>query len=135
MSKQEEFDLCVVNNDIEKFTLLIKDKNVDPCFNNNKVMKIAAKFNYIEFVKILLKDPRVDPSENSNFAIKFARNPEIVKLLLKDPRVDPSEIIFSFSNSGDFEIVELLLNDSRVDPTLNNNLSIGARKSTPSIAA
>jgi len=122
MTKQEEFNNVIIDDDIEIIKTLLKDNRVDPSDRDNYAIKVASTNGHTETVKLLLQDDRVDPSDNNNMAIRWASNngcTGVVKLLLKDDRVDPSDddnfAIRGASNNGHTEVVKLLLKDSRID--------------------
>ena len=69
---------------------LLDDSRVNPRYDDNLAIAIAARQGHIEIVQLLLTDPRVDPSDANNRAIREAADAghlEIVKLLLENPKV------------------------------------------------
>ena len=73
-------------------TEMLKDKNVDPSYNNNHAIRGASENGYVELVKLLLSDSRVDPSTVDNWAIQEASRygyEQVGELLLRDEREDP----------------------------------------------
>ena len=90
MTKQDEFNNAVHNNDIKNATLLIKDNDVNPANNNNYAICEASKLGNFDIVVLLLKDERVDPSVNYNESTFWANNNEyynILEVIWKDQRV------------------------------------------------
>ena len=130
MTKQDELEDAMRNNNIKKVELLLKNKDVDPSINDNQAIIYASSVGYIilDIIKLLLNDPRVDPSENNNQAIKAASEngyTNVVKLLLQHPRVDPSSnnnyAINHAAYQGHFDVVKLLLKDERVKEKLQED--------------
>ena len=127
MTKQEQFDKAIWENDFNIVESLIIDQEVNPAANNNYAILTSSEQGYYDIVKLLLKDKRVDPSADNNKSILFAsRNGhyEIAKLLLADERVDPTKnylcslfIFLAFENNH-FDIIELLWNDKRIQNLL-----------------
>lgn len=112
---------AIIENDIEKVELLLKDSNFDPSYCDIFSINYACKNGFTEIVKLLLEDSRFNPSNNNSYSIIFASgngHTEIVKLLLKDSRADPSiddNYPIKKADIDDYtEIVKLLLKDSRV---------------------
>ena len=60
MTKQEEFNEAIINNDIEIIKTLLTDNRVDPSVNNNEAIRDASSNGHIEIVKLLLADSRID---------------------------------------------------------------------------
>jgi hypothetical protein len=62
------------NNDLFKackngskyVAMILKDRNVNPSFDNNLAFIEAIKKGHYDVVKILLQDARIDPSINNN---------------------------------------------------------------------
>jgi len=74
--------------------LLLKDRRVDPTFDNNYPIRIASCYGHYHVVKLLLKKGEVNPADMNNYALRMAGNDghlEVVKLLLSDPRVKPAK--------------------------------------------
>ena len=91
--QQKEFNLAIDNNDIKNVELLLKDKRVEPSYDNNKSILDASYNGHFDIVKLLLEDERVDPSQGNNEIIKrvcwgnWKQNADVVRLLLRDTRV------------------------------------------------
>lgn len=69
---------------------LIRHPNVNPGFNNNEPLRVAATWGNIEIVALLMKDEsgRVDVSADGYAALKAARGAKytkIIELLMSDP--------------------------------------------------
>lgn len=77
------------NGYIKLIKTILLDKRVDPSYNDNYLLYIAAIHNHLKLVEILLQDKRVDPSTSKNYTIKnsiFA-DEKITQLLWKDKRI------------------------------------------------
>jgi hypothetical protein len=69
---------------------LLKDRRVNPCDDNNALIRWASANGYLKSVRELINDPRVDPSDLNNWAIRVALRRDykyIVRELYKDIRV------------------------------------------------
>ena len=108
--------------------ILIKDKRVDPSYDDNDAIRGASYYGHVEVIKLLLNDGRTDPSSNYNQAIRFASEKgytEITNLLLNDGRADPSsdynQAIRYASQKGYTKVMKLLLDDGRCcyNPCMN----------------
>jgi hypothetical protein len=90
MNKQQIFDNAVDSNNIETFSLLLKDPEIDPSIQQNITLHFASAKGYTQMVKLLLNDKRVDPSSENNLAIikacKYDNN-EIINLLWNNKKV------------------------------------------------
>ena len=130
MTKQDEFEEAVLNNNFNQVELLLKNVNIDPSGNDGSSFRAAAKYGYTNIVKLLLNDSRVDPSEwnDHDYAFRSASENghlEIIKILLEDHRINPANvqnlaILESYSN-GHVNIVEILWKDKRIKNTLQND--------------
>lgn len=90
MTKQEEFEIAISNNDIKKVKYLLNNKSVNPADKKNIAILIASDQQNKQIIELLVQDKRVDPSVELNFAFFRAykkRNFYIMELLLKDKRV------------------------------------------------
>jgi ankyrin repeat protein len=134
--KNKSFIIAIHNNDIEQVKLLLKNKKINPSYDNNLAIRTATMNGGVDLVKILIKDKRVDPSDYDFFDSSiFGLSPiitssilghfDIVRLLLEDPRVDPSTqyncAISSAAYSKQYNIVDLLWQDIKIKNTLINN--------------
>ncbi|KAJ3254074.1 hypothetical protein HK103_007535 [Boothiomyces macroporosus] len=102
-----------------------------PSFNENMVLRFAAKSGHTNIVAFLLRDTRVDPTCLNQFPIRIAAQNghlETVKLLLQDPRVDPTAkedyAIRYAAYNGHFKIVQALLTNPNVNPASLDNSCI-----------
>jgi len=87
---EELFKNAILAHNINTLKYLINIKNVDPCFNNNYPIRLAAHNSCLEVVDFLLQYSNVDPSDLDNQAIINAydnKNTKIIKILSKDDRV------------------------------------------------
>jgi hypothetical protein len=127
MIKQKEFYQSILDNNIDIFKLLIKDRDVDPSKDDNWAIFNAIEYGYIDIVKLLLNDKRVNPNnsfkEHGNTIRQAAEynHIKIVELLLMDKRADPSlHGNIAIISASDEKIIKLLLNDDRVKKTLTD---------------
>ena len=93
MTKQEEFNQAVKDNDIKNVKLLLNDSMVDPSAADNYAIRWASYKGQLDVVKLLLNDPRVDPSDSNNQAIRVASDQghiDVVKLLWKNKKIKDS---------------------------------------------
>ena len=93
MTKQQEFNDAIVENNFNEIKLLLKEPTINISAHNNAPIQLASQLGYIEIFKMLLNDKRVNPADDNNFAIRIAsinKNNDIVLLLLKDKRVKNS---------------------------------------------
>ena len=97
MTKQEEFKLAIINNDISKVNSLLENTTSSLSRFNFYSYGFAAENGYTEITKILLKKSKIDPSCRNNIAIKLA------------------------SENKHTTIVNLLFNTKIVRDTLKNN--------------
>jgi hypothetical protein len=65
INKKKEFQEAVESNDLEKVTLLLKNKKYSPSYDNNLPIVYAAYKGYTEIFKLLLNDPRVNPNDEN----------------------------------------------------------------------
>jgi hypothetical protein len=69
--------------------MLLRDSNLDPSINKNRLIRHASKLGLKEMVEELLKDIRVDPAADNNDVIRTASecgHSAVVELLLKDKK-------------------------------------------------
>jgi hypothetical protein len=59
MTKQEELIIAIIHKDNNKLSELLKDVNIDPSEDHNKIIKYSYKNKYINIVKLLWNDKRV----------------------------------------------------------------------------
>ncbi|KAJ3256487.1 hypothetical protein HK103_005485 [Boothiomyces macroporosus] len=126
----ESLTVCCQYGYIESVKYLLS-RDIDPTWNRNKPIRVAARFNHLQIVQLLLENPKVNPSDCDNEILQDAASGgryEIVDLLMKDGRVDPSfpndQPILIAAQKLNFRIVDLLLDDPRVDPSSHNNFLI-----------
>ena len=90
MTKQEEFEDAIFNNDIVNVKLLLKNKKVNPSNNYNWAIYFSSQEGYLTIVKILLQIEIVNPSDLDNRAFRYTNkdtNINIATLLWNDKRV------------------------------------------------
>jgi ankyrin repeat protein len=133
MTKQDEFKKAVINNDISLVEILLKDKDIDPAYDNNSAMRIVSREGHFDIAKLLIADGRV---EFTNYpychsvleALSFKGHFNIVELLLNETDTNPSDYnniaLTNAANYGHLKIVQLLLKDKRVNPADCQNLAI-----------
>ena len=81
---------AVLDNNIELVKMLLTDDRVDPSYDDNILLTIAANYGHIEIIKLLLADDRVDPAKHASKITWMATmNGKIdaLKLLMSDDRV------------------------------------------------
>lgn len=128
-NSQQIFEFAVVMNDLDLVERL--QDSVEPDFDCNLAVRLAAREGNLSILNLLLKDSRVDPSAINNYAIQHASmngHLSIVESLLQDSRVDPGDdnnlALNIASQKGHEEIVELLLKSSKVNPMDLNNAAL-----------
>lgn len=88
---EESHDVKIEYRDnIEIVKMLLKNKNTDPCKNDNEVLIMVCEKGKLDLLKILLSDERIDPSIYENYCLKIAiehNKKDIVDILIKDKRV------------------------------------------------
>ena len=90
MTKQNNFNEAVENNDIEKVKSLLNDQRVDPTDSDNYALYISSTSGFVEIVDLLLKDKKINPSSYENEAIRYASDFDhiyVINLLWEDKRV------------------------------------------------
>ena len=97
MTKQEEFETAIDNNDYKKVKLLLADRRGDPAADSNSAIRCASRNGNTEVVKLLSSDPSVYPAASANYAIVKA------------------------SENGHSDVVNLLWKNKKVKETLKNN--------------
>ncbi|KAJ3315106.1 hypothetical protein HDV04_004247 [Boothiomyces sp. JEL0838] len=124
----EAVKLAIKHNHFSIFKELIQ--YIDPSADGNKALKLAVKYERLNFITLLLKDSRVDPSIQNNKILNLACKLgllEDVKILLQDTRVNPSDnqnaCILQACINGKAEIVNLLISHG-VDPSCQDNLPL-----------
>lgn len=77
-------------NKPEEIIKILKDSKLDPSFDDNIIIDVSSRLNYIELVELLLMDERVDPTDHDNYPLRTSfkyGNYEITKLLINNPKV------------------------------------------------
>jgi len=85
--------------------ILLKDKRVNPAFQDNMAFRIASKYRKHKIVKILLDDKRIDPTSRNNEAFisiwkKDCFDENTIKTmfhLLNDPKISAMKDIFKIT--------------------------------------
>ncbi|KAJ3067027.1 hypothetical protein HDU99_003656 [Rhizoclosmatium hyalinum] len=123
-----------VENRHEEVVLLLLRVGVDPAYNDNFCIKIAAQEGMLDVVRVLCGqgfEGVVDVAAQDNFAVRLAAQNghiEVVQTLLATGKADPSASnnygIILAARNGFANMVELLLTDCRVDPRANNQEAI-----------
>lgn len=122
--------------------LLLKQKEVNDSYCNNKFLLQVCRSKYPSLVNLLLSRKEIDASYKDNKCLIAAcmgtrnyhddepRAFKIVKLLLADESVNPAaqknKPLNTACESGFLQIAELLLLDKRVNPTGNGDAIIRA---------
>jgi hypothetical protein len=125
MTTQTTFTNAIKNNNICRIKSMLKANSLNPSYEDNEAIYLAAKLGHTDVFKLLLEDPRVDPSDMSNKTIITAslhENIDIVKLLIQDKRVDPSarnNSAIQFAENK--ELIGCLLNIEKVRLKLKEN--------------
>ena len=96
MTKQDEFENSIINNDFSKVKILLENKDVDPT-NVNFAMKHSSGEGYLKILILLLKDSRINPALENNCCIIGA------------------------AVSGHFDVIQLLMQNKKVNPADQNN--------------
>jgi ankyrin repeat protein len=90
MSKQQDFKISYLNNDLTNFEILVKDNSIDVSEMRDYPIRHACFNGNIEIVKLLLNNKKVNPLVDYNYPIKYAfqnGHTEVVKALWNDQRV------------------------------------------------
>lgn len=88
---QRFFQLSCKEGYWDVFSLLIKDRRIDPSIGANYAICQASFAGREDMVASLMEDERVDPSGNDNFSILWAEEmgySNVIALLRRDPRVN-----------------------------------------------
>ncbi|KAJ3324490.1 hypothetical protein HDV06_006901 [Boothiomyces sp. JEL0866] len=124
----EALKLSIKHNHYLVFKELLQ--HLDPSADGNKALKLAVKYERLEFITTLLQDSRVDPSIQNNKILHLACRLGLVedaRLLLQDSRVNPADnnnsSILEACKNGNAEIVKLLILHN-VDPSCQDNLPL-----------
>ena len=121
-SAEEEFDIAIHRNNIDKIKVLLT--NVDKFSEGflNYCLRYSSEKGHLEIVKELLADGRADPTDAFNGAFVLAaknNNVDILEELLKDSRVDPTDNNFRafiyLSTLESEEMLITLMNDYRTN--------------------
>jgi ankyrin repeat protein len=128
-TKQIKFQMAIEDNNINVVKKLIKDKEIDISYLNNKAIHSSSKNGYIDIVKLLLESDKDVFKHTCNplYEATISNHITIIKILLKDTRIgnvnlESSLIIAARLNY--IEITSLLLKDERVDPSYSSNCAI-----------
>jgi ankyrin repeat protein len=124
MTKQEEFQKAIEENNIKLVCELVQEGKIDPENNGNEALRTAAKYGFVDIVELLFK-VGVKPVFGGNCTIRIAAfygNIKLIEFLLKESRVDPSDcgnesICFAYKKKYT-DIVELLWSSQTVKDTL-----------------
>ena len=128
MTKQEEFEEAVQNNDIDKFKSLINDSDIFIAYREDTALRISVSNGNYEMVKLLLETGKTSPKTFNSKCLHYAVIEgfiDIVELLLEDKRADPAAdenscIIHAILNEK-WDLALILWKDDRVKDTLEND--------------
>ncbi|KAJ3144133.1 hypothetical protein HK101_002789 [Irineochytrium annulatum] len=105
--------------------------DVDPAYDENLAICVAAQEGHPEVVAMLLEIPGVEPSAYNNHAIllsSFHGHESVVRMLLDSGRVDPSvnedDAIAFACKRGHANILQMLLEDPRCDPSSDQDYAL-----------
>ena len=88
LTNQEKFNNAIKHNNIETVILLLKNKEVSPCTDNNNAIRYASDNGYTDIVRLLINDKRVNPSymhEKIFFEFIVENDLQSIDKLLLDP--------------------------------------------------
>lgn len=89
--------------------VLISDKKVDPCTNNNYAITRASEYGHYDVVKLLLKVPNINPILSLEKAFQN-KHFEITKILFTHPKIlDNTQSLVLAAKSGNVDAVKFLL--------------------------
>ena len=118
----DSFKLACIYGYSKIVEILLKNKDINPDIEDNKMLQLASKNGDLQIVKLLLNDKQIDPNTNDNYPLMIASEKgylEIVKILIKDSRINidynNNYAIEQAALNGHFKIVELLLKESKSD--------------------
>ena len=80
----------IKNNNISLLKKILKQKNINPSYNDSHSIRTASYYGLFDMVKLLIKDGNVDPSAVHNSSIIYAynkKNQYIIDMIWKDKRV------------------------------------------------
>jgi ankyrin repeat protein len=103
----------------ESIRFLLSHPAVDPCGNNNEIIKTIAANGPVTSLRLLLEDSRIDPSVDDNEpliqACQVGESPECVALLLSHPSVNPNarnSLAFQYAQNNP-KIMKAILDSKR----------------------
>ncbi|KAJ1554480.1 hypothetical protein HK096_003354, partial [Nowakowskiella sp. JEL0078] len=100
--------IAAENGHTEMVKYLLTDRRVNPCVEDNDVLRLAVKNKHYETITILLNDKRIDPAAYDFSAIKVAveyGDDRALELML--PRIKDGIVIAAVSNQ--YDVVQLIL--------------------------
>ena len=116
MIKQEEFEVAIGNNNIQKVKLLLKEPSVDPTDRDYDFIFYASKEGYADIVKLLLEDGRANPCILHNSSIRYAfknNHNDIVKMLWETKNVKKTlktDYTYLYNKLKELDIQKKILN-------------------------
>jgi hypothetical protein len=115
-------------NDIKKIKSLLKNKHIDPSYDQNHSLVLAIECNNFNIVKLLIKDKRIDLSRNNISQLIISAKQGsfyMLKFLLKQTKINPStdknEAIITAYKCKYYDVVGLLWTYDSVKQTLIND--------------
>jgi hypothetical protein len=81
MNKQAELTWIINNHDLKSLQKILKNKKLDPTYNNNEAIRQANNYGYSDMVKILLKKNSVKQSLKKDI-------PELYHFLMEEAIID-----------------------------------------------
>ncbi|KAJ3317332.1 hypothetical protein HDU76_001227 [Blyttiomyces sp. JEL0837] len=128
---ENEAKYAVMWDSLKTLKFLIDHCSINPAFDDNELIRIAARKGSLDVAKFLLGRDDVDPTAQNNYALLEALlngHKDIAKLLLErkdvDPTADGNKPIQYAAESGSVEMVKLLLGREGVDPTADNDKAL-----------
>lgn len=82
-------DICEFGDENNELEEIFRDTTIDPTYDNNIFIIVAAECGHVDVVKRLLKCENVNPSAQNNLALRMAiqnNHSEVVSLIQSDHR-------------------------------------------------
>jgi hypothetical protein len=116
MSKQDKFCEAIIFDNISLVRSILKHKDFDPSFSNNRAIILACDNERLNIIKLLLADSRVDPSASFNSAIYCTK--QRIQQLNFHLKKNSCNKIHIQKNIINIQILSLLWNHEKVKKTL-----------------
>jgi len=108
---------------------------LDPTADQNKLYRLACKYENSNVVSMLLQDERFDPMYMDSYPLELAISYgalNIISLLIQDKRVDPRGVLHTVCGSScqnKLDVIKLMVRDPRIssDVTDLHNVIVAAR--------